>query len=71
MVEHFSLNRAFVYRQSARARASVPRILVRVRIRPPLALSAVEQALLLGLLWLLRLRAESPRRIPLRAAHFG
>jgi putative transposase len=46
----FSLNRAFVYRERLRARPTVVRTLVRVRVRPPLALCAAEQALLLALL---------------------
>ena len=46
----FSLNRAFVYRERLRARPTVVRSLVRVRVRPPLAFCVAEQALLLALL---------------------
>jgi putative transposase len=46
----FSLNRAFVYRERVRARPSVRHRVVRVRVRPPLAFSVVEQTLLLTLL---------------------
>jgi putative transposase len=46
----FSLNRAFVYRERLRARPTVVHSVVRIRVRPPLAFCAAEQALLLALL---------------------
>jgi len=45
-----ALNRGFVYRDRARDRAAAPRCEVRVRPRPPLALSSAEQDVLLGVL---------------------
>ena len=46
----FSLNRAFVYRDRVRRQGMVSRRIIRVRARPPLALSPAEQDVLLGLL---------------------
>ena len=45
----FGLNRGFVYRDRARHRVVGPRMAC-ARPRPPLALSAAEQAVLLGVL---------------------
>jgi putative transposase len=46
----FALNRAVVYRDRIRHRSTVSRHALRVRSRPPLALSSAERELLLGLL---------------------
>ena len=46
----FGLNRGFVYRDRVRHRTIGPRRASRARSRPPLALSSVEQELLLGVL---------------------
>jgi putative transposase len=46
----FALNRGLVYRERGRHRAMGPSSVARTRPRPPLALSSVEQDLLLGVL---------------------